>query len=199
MSLELINTLGTVTTVVIVAATAIAALIQLRHLRAGNQINAMLAIGEELGAKSFRDATQLIGQKLGAAMGDSAFRDFNSAVDRGEYPPTISPDYIELRTAALMIGNAFEELGILLKRGIVDKEMFLDRYCNLVLRNWKRMELSTALAREASGLNALWENFEYLAVLSEDWMTEHPSSYPRGVRRMQLTNPWAIATDSATA
>ncbi len=48
MSLELTNNLGTVTTVVIVAAAALAGLVQLRHLRAGNQINAMLTIGEEL-------------------------------------------------------------------------------------------------------------------------------------------------------
>jgi hypothetical protein len=54
MSLELLNAIGTLLTVTIVAATAIAALVQLRHLRAGNQINAMLRIGEELGAKFTR-------------------------------------------------------------------------------------------------------------------------------------------------
>jgi len=199
MSLELLNTLGTLTTVAIVAATALAALVQLRHLRAGNQINAMLAIGEELGAKPFRDATQLVAQKVVAAMGDPAFRDFNIAVDRGHYPAESNPDYIELRSAMLLIGNAFEELGILVKRGVVDKDMFLDRYCNVVHRSWKRLEPSTALAREASGLSALWENFEYLAVLSEDWMREHPSVYPHGVRRMQLRNPWPIATQGATS
>ena len=192
MPLELLNTFGTLTTVAIVAATAIAALVQLRHLRAGNQINAMLAIGEELGDKHFRDATSLIGQRLEVAMRDPAFRDFNIAVDRGHYPPNPSQDYIELRSAALLVGNAIEELGILVKRGIVDKEMFLDRYSNVVLRYWKRMETSTALAREATGMNALWENFEYLAVLSEDWIQEYPSLYPRGIRRMQLHNPWPI-------
>ena len=46
MSLELINTFATLLTVAIIAATAVAAMVQLRHLRAGNQINAMLAIGE---------------------------------------------------------------------------------------------------------------------------------------------------------
>jgi len=192
MSLELLNTLGTLTTVIIVAATAIAALVQLGHLRAGNQINAMLTIGEELSAKPFRDATQLVGQKFNAAMDNPAFREFNNAVDRGHFPPDPNPDFVELRSAALLVGNALEELGILVKRGIVDKDMFLDRYRDMVVRNWKRLEFSTAMAREASGQAAIWENFEYLAVISEDWMREHPSAYPPAVRRMQLTNPWPI-------
>jgi hypothetical protein len=199
MSLELINTFGTLTTVVIVAATATAALVQLRHLRVGNQINAMLTIGEELGAKTFRDAGQLIGKKLKAAMDDPAFREFNIAMDRGQYPQDLDPAFVELRSATVLVGNSFEELGILVRRGIVDKEIFVDLFCNTVLRNWKRMELSTTLAREASGLPALWENFEYLAVLSEDWMNEHATGlYPSGVRRMQLTNPWPIAAPATT-
>ena len=37
MSLELVNTFGTLLTVAIIAATAIAAMVQLRHLRASNQ------------------------------------------------------------------------------------------------------------------------------------------------------------------
>ena len=52
MSLELLNALASLLTVCIIAATAIAAMVQLRHLRAGNQITAMLAIGEELSGKA---------------------------------------------------------------------------------------------------------------------------------------------------
>jgi len=194
MSLELLNTVGTLTTIVIVAATAIAALVQLRHLRAGNQINAMLTIGEELGSKEFRDASQLLSQKMSAAMDDPAFREFNNAVDRGDFPSNPNPGHVELRTAALLVGNAFEELGILVKHGIVDKDVFLDRWRNVVVRNWTRLESSTALGRAATGQDAMWENFEYLAVISEDWMKHHASAYPTGVRRMCLVNRWPIAS-----
>jgi len=66
--------------VIIVAATAIAALVQLGHLRAGNQINAMFAIGEELSSKPLRDATQiLISWSCGALRSSSAMLWKNSA------------------------------------------------------------------------------------------------------------------------
>ena len=40
---------------------------------------------------------------------------------------------------------------------------------------------------------AIWENFEYLAVLSEDWIRQNTSTYPKGVRRMGVVNPWPVA------
>ncbi len=46
MPLELVNTAAALLTVTIVAATALAALIQLRHLRAANQIHALLSMGK---------------------------------------------------------------------------------------------------------------------------------------------------------
>jgi hypothetical protein len=193
MSLELLNTFGTLTTVVIVAATAIAALVQLRHLRAGNQVNALLSVDEELSSKGFEDAARLIDQYFEAAMGDPLFRDSIIAAARNQKLPEVSSAYAELRQASRLIGNSYENLGILVKRGIVDQNMFLDCYAWVILRDWKKSDPGLALAREASGNNTIWENFEYLAVLSEDWMKSHADgTYPQGVRRMQLTNPWPI-------
>jgi hypothetical protein len=41
---------------------------------------------------------------------------------------------------------------------------------------------------------ALWENFEYLAVLSQDWIAEHPKgAYPEGMRRITLKDGWRDA------
>jgi len=195
MSLEVVNTLASLTTVVIVAATAIAALVQLRHLNAGNQINAMLAIGQELGAREFRDAAQLVRQELEEAFNDLSFRDFVVAAARNQAQPEINSHYMEMQRASLMVGNAYEELGILVKRGIVDKEMFLDRYAWVILANWKKLERPLAFSREAAATDLIWENFEYLAVLAEDWIMGHArGTYPQGVRRMQLTNPWPIVT-----
>ena len=87
MSLELINTLGTVTTVVIVAAAAL-------------------------------------------------YRDYEIARGRGLVSPEVSQEYVELRRAALLVGNAYEELGVLVKNGIIDKSLFLDRYAWRILSDW---------------------------------------------------------------
>jgi hypothetical protein len=72
MSLELANTMGTLLTAAIVAATAIAALVQLRHLRAGNQINAMLSIGNQYESEAFREAMKTVNHQS-AALEDPLF------------------------------------------------------------------------------------------------------------------------------
>jgi hypothetical protein len=185
LSLELLKALASLLTVCIIAATAIAAMVQLRHLRAGNQITAMLAIGEELSSKAITNARQLIRLKLPLIEDDPAWRAYNARADVRRAQEPIA-EYEEIREAASLVGNAYEELGILVKQGIVDKDIFLDRYSWVIMGLWKRLEKTVADARAATGQQAVWENFEYLAVLSEDWLREHPSVYPRGVRRMPL-------------
>lgn len=192
MSLELINTLGTLTTVAIVAAAAIAALVQLRHLRAGNQINAMISIGNQFDEKKFTDALLLVQHNLARALEDPAFRKYVYAIARGLPPPDAPQAHVELNRAASLVGNTYEEVGILLKNEIIDKRLFLDRYCVVVVRAWSLLERATAWARKAYQSDAIWENFEYLAVLSQDYMREHPSAYPPGVRRLQLPETWPL-------
>jgi hypothetical protein len=97
------------------------------------------------------------------------------------------------------VGNTHEELGILVKNGIVDKALFLDQYCWVIARDWNLLERFTAYSRAAAANDSIWENFEYLAVLSQDWLREHPSMYPKGLRRLQLHNPWPVPPMPATA
>jgi hypothetical protein len=95
--------------------------------------------------------------------------------------------------AALKVGNTYEELGILVKSGIIDKGMFLDRYSGNIVDRWDRVQYLVEITRESTGVFNIWENFEYLAVLSEDWNREHPSTYPKGVRQMPNRNRWPVA------
>src|SRR5215469_1701033 len=94
MSLDFINSVAPLLTVVIVAATAIAALVQLKHMRAGNQITAMLSIGEEFSGKLFADAANLLRAKLNAAMEDPVYREYEAAMSAGglrrRWAPTTS-------------------------------------------------------------------------------------------------------------
>lgn len=198
MSFESLNAVAPLVTVIIVAATAIAALVQLKHLRAGNQINAMLSIGEELSGKMFSDAGDLVRYRLAAALEDPLYREYEVAMSLGKPAPEVDAEYVALRRASLVVGNGYEELGILVKRGIIDRDTFLDRYCYLITTAWKRLEPVTALTREAMGNDWAWENFEYLAVLSEDWMVKQATgTYPRGMRRMKLTNRWPLPAAAA--
>lgn len=198
MSLELLNTLGTMFTVVIVATAAIAALVQLRHLRAGNQINAMLSIGEALDSE-FLDGANLVARELATALEDPDFRAYSVALTRGLPPTDVKAEYARLRRVANALGNKYEELGILVNHGIVDKDIFIERYCNIITLSWNNMQAFTALEREAAGTSAIWENYEFLAVLSQDWSKQHPEGiYPKGYRRLQLQNPWPVPPMPAT-
>ena len=198
MSLEVLNTLGTLTTVVIVGATAIAALVQLRHLQAANRINALMSVVSALESETVADAATLARQKLAGATDDPTFREFVVARAPGKRLPDVKPDISYSAAAARTVCNSYEELGILVKRRLVDADVVLDRYNFAVLGTWKAAEPFIGLVRDAIGRDDIWENFEYLTVLSEDWIKQHPSSYPRGVRRMQITNRWPVAAATAT-
>jgi hypothetical protein len=187
MSLELINAVAGLATVTIVAVTAVAALIQLRHLRAGNQISALLSVGEKIDSREFVDALARVNRDLEAALADPEFRAYEIAIYRRLPPPKVDSRYVDLHRACVLIGNTFELLGVLVKHRIIDREIFVDQYCGVILGAWKLLAKRTALERAAGDPNVL-EYFEYLAVVSEDWLASHPSSYPKGVRRYPLQN-----------
>jgi hypothetical protein len=189
MSLEILNTFGSLATAAIVAATAVAALIQLRHLRAGNQINAILTIGEQLNGQSFREAQTLVNRRLESAMQDPAFLNFLAAFARGLTSPDVSEDYKQLRGAAGLVGDTYDELGVLVKNGTVARDLFLDHYSWRIIRTWDRLQNCTTFLREAWGTSAVWENFEFLTVLAQDWAKDYASgTYPKGMRRLQMYN-----------
>lgn len=185
MSLELINTVAALVTVSIVAATAIAALVQLRHLRAANQIHALIGVGEKLDSHEFAEAMATMNGGLEAALADAEFRDYEISIRRRLPPPRVDSRYAEMHHACVLIGNTFELMGSLVRYGIIDEAIFVDQYCGITLGAWKRLAAFTAFGRESGDPNG-WEYFEYLAVLSEDWLHSHPSSYPKGVRRYPL-------------
>ena len=168
MSLELLNTFGTLTTVVIVATAAVAALVQLRHLRAGNEINALLTVGNEFQSQAFRDAMHLANHRLAPMLEEPLFREYAASVARNLSPPEVNAEYIEVRRAAILIGNMYEELGVLIKHGTVDREIFLDRYSTTVINMWDKLAPFLGFIRAAADDSAIFENFEFLAVCSQD-------------------------------
>jgi hypothetical protein len=192
MSLELLNTIAGLITVTVVSATAVAALIQLRHIRAGNQIKTLVSIGEKLDSRAFREALAMVNTGLEQAMSEPAFRAYELSIFRRLPPPEVQPRYIAMHDAIVLVGNTFEQVGILIKTRVVDAGPLVDQYCGIALGAWKRVSYYVAFGREAAGTDASWEHFEYLAVLSEDWIRDHPSSYPQGVRRMVVHNPWPV-------
>jgi hypothetical protein len=187
MSLELVNTLGTFGTFLVIAATAIAALVQLRHARGSNQIAAFNELRETDGSEVMQAARHFAHRDLAAKLRDPAFRyQINTPAARtDENRPLIG----RINT----LGNFHEGMGVLVKAGLVDPELALEIYADKVVSDWERLAPVAALARRTVG-DALWENFEYLVVLAQDWFVAHPKgSYPPGVRRIDLKDEWLEA------
>jgi hypothetical protein len=187
MSLELWNTFATFGTFLVIAATAIAAIAQLRHARGSNQIAAINELRETSERTDFRAAQHFVVTQLPEKLSDPAFRYqiVNQAARTVQNGPLIDQ--------ALSIGNFYESMAMLVRDGLVDRKLALEIWNGIVVRSWEALGPFTAILRRTLG-SIIWENFEYLTVISQDWLAAHASgTYPLGVRRIQLKDEWLEA------
>jgi Domain of unknown function (DUF4760) len=187
MSLELVNSLATFGTFVVIAATAIAAVVQLRHARSSNHIAALNELRETMESPGFLTAQHYVQGEMSAQLEDPVFRHqvAESAARTDESRPLIAKIFA--------IGNFYEGMGILAKTGLVDQNLVLEIYCSQVVGAWERLAPVVAIVRRKAGL-AAWENFEYVTVLAQDWMAAHPKgTYPTDVRRIEFKDRWLDA------
>jgi len=174
MPLELVNAVATVGTFIVIAASAIAALVQLRHMRSSNQIIALTEFRETMESREFSEAQRFVSYELPKRVLDPEER-------RKMTTLPFSGDYE--RIAA--IANAFESLGEFVRLGIIDRDTACDMWSYVVLRNWNALAPLTTYLRHTIRAPQLWENFEYLAVISKQYMNDHPrGSFPPDVPRM---------------
>ncbi|HZV80415.1 MAG TPA: hypothetical protein VFF60_12490 [Candidatus Binatus sp.] len=187
MSLELLNALAALGTFVVIAATAIAALFQLRHARNSNQIAAMTQLQEAAQTPHLEAAQNLVMTDLPARLEDPEFR------YEVRYPSARTRENAEFIGKINDVGNFFENMGLLVRMGAVDRDIAVAMWASIASGTWDRMLPYTAVARRRTG-DALWENFEYLVVLSRSWMGSHPHGmYPPGVPRIEVPDVWREA------
>lgn len=175
MTAEWVGALANVATLAVILVTAITAFVQLRHMRSSNQITAMTECRETLESPAFRAAQLFILNELPKRLADPIER------PNALHVPPIG-DY----DAIAQVGNVLEGLGLFVKTGILEADIACDYWALLVIRNWRNMAALIFRARRILGKEALFENFEYLAVICEDYSRKYPSRYPRGVRRMPI-------------
>jgi hypothetical protein len=187
MSLELVNTLATFGTFVVIAATAIAALVQLRHARGSNQIAALDELRTVFQSREFSDAQGLLDTRLSELVKNPAFR--YQFAHRGERTAEFREEIEQCR----LVGNYFEDVGALILAGLLDGELTCLIYSADVIRAWDQMQPLIAIGRRIIGPQ-LWENFEYSAMLAKKWIEEHgDGAYPRNAPRLPVTDEWLEA------
>jgi hypothetical protein len=170
---EWITAIGTMGTFVVITASAIAALLQLRHTRGSNQIVALTECRETLESPEFRDAQRFVSFEL-----PERLKDPQECLKIAQLP--FSGEYQAIGTVA----NFFESMGLFVKSGIIDKAIACDFWAFVVLRNWDALLPVTTFVREKVQSDALWENFEYMAALSKSFVERNPTSYPKGLARL---------------
>ena len=187
MTLELVNTLATCATLVVIAATAIAAIVQLRHMRASNQIAAFNELGRSLESSERSAAHKYVDTSLHRDLQDPAFR---YAIGHRFARSETSHARVK---HLLIFGQFFETIGLLAKSGLVPSELVLATWSDIIIAGWKHFAPVTAIFRTHQD-PAAFENFEYITVLARRWQQEHPAgAYPKNMPRLALDYPWAEA------
>lgn len=191
--LQLFNTIATLGTFVVIAATAIAAVIQLRHMRSSNQIAALNELRETMDNAEFALSQHFVLTGLAHKLEDPAFRYqlANRSARTGENQRLI--------TSVVSVGNLYENMGVLVKSGLVDKSRALDLWWNVTAMAWEALEPCVAIFRRKQG-DTIYENFEYLTVLARGWVAAHPrGAFPYGLRRVDIQDRWLAADEEYAA
>jgi hypothetical protein len=185
VSLEIVNSIASVATLLVIAATAVAALGQLRHSRGSNQIIALTECREVLESETFAAALRFVRRVLPAMMNEPSVRARLLTTPLDE----------ELRPINI-VGNFFESMGSFVKHDIIDADIANDLWSGIVVSSWDALSPVLAIMRRSAG-PALWENFEYLAAIAQDYTARYPDgTYPKSARHMAVVDVWKDADES---
>ena len=176
MPAEWVTAIATVFTALVIAASAVAALMQIRHMRKSNEIDIIDKWTETIESAQFEQARWFVTRELPQILANP------EQVRTLSWNP-LPPELAQIR----IICNHFESVGAFVKLGSVDARIACELWAYVVLDCWRAIAPLTALVRQRIGRDAVWENFEYLAVLAEQHLKVHPGgTYPVTASRMPV-------------
>ncbi len=179
MSQETLATAAAIGTFIVIAATAVAAVVQLRHLRAQNQLTGLLTVLARVEDPQFNEWVDNARQVVADRLPDPAYR---RAILDGTFD--------RKNNAWLNLANSYDWVGSLVKHNLIPEESLLDVYSFRVTQAWEIIEGIVPLVRSRSG-PVVWENFEYLVVRAREWNAQHAEgAYPKGVPRLRIDVTW---------
>jgi hypothetical protein len=183
MSLELLSALGTWVTAIIIGATAVAALIQLRHIRASNELTAFSEAWDLWFSAPVQNGFAFIQRELKTRMEDPAFRrelDSPVPVDHAEHPE-------------LNVADFLDNIGVMVVLGLMREETIMQPGSQLLVEVWATLAPGIAIMRRKRGAQ-LYVSFEYLEMRARLGQKRFPDGYQRnGWQRVALADPWLTA------
>ena len=187
MGAEAISAWAALGTLVVIGASAIAALIQLRHMRAGNQLEALLSLERDFRTPELQAALSYIQADLAIRMEHPEYRselETIGYIDTQEHPE-------------LLVCNWFNEIGTLVKHRLVSEYTFMDLFARLIVFCWKKVSPAIAVMRRSRG-DFQYHDFEYLAARAQAWLAKFPQGYmPDSTKRLGVPDPWREADFTA--
>lgn len=172
MSVESWTLMVSFATLIVIAASAIAAIVQLRHLRAGNQLSGLITVFGMLQDPSVRELLTYVRHELPDRLKDVAFREalLEIPIDRQKHPE-------------LYLCDMYNHIGSFVRSGLIDERTYLQTDWYNVNLYWRLLADVITIVR--SNRPYLFENFEYLAARAKTWIEKHPEGdYPRNERRI---------------
>lgn len=167
-------------TFVVILGSVLAALIQLRHIRAGNQLEALLSLQREFRIPEVQAALTYIQAQLPARLEDPAYRQELERI--GYVDPAAHPEMI--------VCNWLNVMGTLVARGYVSEDAFMDLFARLIVYCWRQVAPAVAVMRRSRG-EGQYHDFEYLAARAAGWLKRNPNgTFPHTLTRELLPDRW---------
>lgn len=180
MDATMIAAWAQVGTLVVILASVAAALIQLRHIRAGNQLQALLSLERDFRAPELQSALTYVQKELPRRLDDPQYRRELETI--GFVDPKAHPEMVAC--------NWLNEMGTLVKRGYVSEDTFMDLFARLIVYCWRQVSPAIAVMRRLRG-EAQYHDFEYLALRAAAWLKRNPQGmFPHAVAREPLLDRW---------
>jgi hypothetical protein len=177
---EMVSALAESGTLVVICASVIAALIQLRHIRAGNQLQALLSLERDFRGPAMQSALRYVQEELPEKLEDPAYRRELETI--GFIDPALHPEMVAC--------NWLNEMGTLVKRGLVSEDTFMDLFARLIAHCWRQIAPAVAIMRRTRG-EAQYHDFEYLAQRAAAWIARNPQGMsPRDFVRVPIPDRW---------
>lgn len=167
-------------TLIVILISVVAAVVQLRHIQTGNQLQALLSLERDFRAPELQSALAYIQEQLPQRLEDPAYRRELERI--GFVDPVAHPEMVAC--------NWLNEMGTLLKRDLVSEDTFMDLFARLIVHCWRVVSPAIAIMRRTRG-DAQYHDFEYLAMRAAEWLKRHPSGiFPRKFTRVPLPDRW---------
>jgi hypothetical protein len=180
LSLEQWSFVTAICTLVVLTAAALAALVQLRHIRGNNELSAFSEAFDLWYHERIQNGLRFIQRELPHKMQELSFRqslDTAGPVDHSEH--------LELNVV-----DFFDNIGVYVVLGIVREDLILLPASQLIRILWRTLSPTIAIMRRQRGAS-LYINFEYLAARAEQWDATYPDGYARkGFVRLANPDVW---------